>query len=281
MSDIHEQTAKLLDRLQAVTAQAQILATHRPKAKPGYYEAAQELLREAEPLAPVLEEFQENLPSVHQPHDAPDTRHTGNTNHTHTAPANLPADNSYSPIGFELWEALAYDLALDHTDRQTIAEAYRLSIPQLEHLEANPYFGKMLQAKRDEIKQIGSDAAFVVKMRMVANRATPQFLKRLTDSSTSSKDFHALFKTAVELAQLMPKQDEDTNVAQAVIGASVTFNIQGVPGLEHLSAAPARPVPAPVQTDDPEEGVTDADWEDVIEHQNTKLSADDPDLVEL
>lgn len=243
MSDIHEQTAKLLSQLQSATAQAQTLAVHKPKPKPTYFEVARELVKEAEPITPVLDEFQDNLPSADQP--------TTNT------PTNLPADNNQPPIGFELWEALAYDLALDHTDRQTIAEAYRLTIAQLDHLEANPYFGKMLQAKKDEIKQIGSDAAFVVKMRMVANRATPQFLRRLTDNTTSTKDFHALFKTAVELAQLMPQPDEETN-ATPVVGASVTFNIQGVPGLDHLV----------MNTDNKQASdITDAEWNDVTSKQ--------------
>jgi len=257
MSDIHKQTTQLLEQLQSASAQAHILA--RPKPKPDYYAAAQELAREASHIADDLDGLQAELPS--------DTQ-------SNTHPTNLPEDNSQTPIGFELWEALAYDLALDHTDKQTIAEAYRLTVPQLEHLQANPYFNKMFQAKKDEIKQIGSDAAFVVKMRMVANRATPQFLKRLTDNSTSTKDFHALFKTAVELAQLMPQPDEETSAPQAVIGASVTFNIQGVPGLEHLSPT-VNPQPTDVSND-----VTDADWEDVIEHQNIKLSTDD-ELAEL
>lgn len=269
MSDIHDQTAKLLSQLQSATAQAQTLAAHKPKPKPTYFEVAQELAKEAELLVPVLDEFQDNLPSTERP---PQTQTTTQSATPHT-PTNLPAGNNQPPIGFELWEALAYDLALDHTDRSTIAEAYHLTVQQLDHLEANPYFDKMLKAKKDEIKQIGSDAAFVVKMRMVANRATQQFLKRLTDNSTSTKDFHALFKTAVELAQLMPQPNEETNVPQAVIGASITFNIQGVPGLDHLSTASAQPA-------NNEQDVTDADWEDVIEHQNTKLSTDD-DLAEL
>jgi len=261
MSDIHEQTAKLLSQLQSATSQAQTLAAHKPKPKPTYYELAKELASEAEPIAPVLDEFQDDLPSIDQP--------------THT-PTNLPADNSHTPIGFELWEALAYDLALDHTDRHTIAEAYRLTVPQLEHLQANPYFNKMFQAKKDEIKQIGSDAAFVVKMRMVANRATPQFLRRLTDSSTSTKDFHALFKTAVELAQLMPQSAEETNVPQAVIGASVTFNIQGVPGLEHLTVKHDDLSTTGSNSDD----ITDAEFSEVVDELSTRQSTDD-ELAEL
>ena len=263
MSDIHKQTAQLLEQLQSAATQAQIIA--RPKPKPDYYDTAKELAEQASHIVDDLDELQETLPSDTELKDIEQEQ-------TDTQTTNLPTP-SYTPIGFELWEALAYDLALDHTDKQTIAEAYRLTVPQLEHLQANPYFNKMFQAKKDEIKQIGADAAFVVKMRMVANRATPQFLKRLTDRNTSTKDFHALFKTAVELAKLMPQPDEETNTPQAVIGASVTFNIQGVPGLEHLSTVNTQPI---VDNND----VMDADWEDVIEHQNEKLSTDD-ELVEL
>lgn len=262
MSDIHKQTAQLLEQLQSASVQAHILA--RPKPKPDYYEAAQELAQQASHIADDLDGLQETLPADTEPKD------------TDTQTTNLPADTSYSPIGFELWEALAYDLALDHTDKQTIAEAYRLTVPQLDHLQANPYFNKMFQAKKDEIKQIGSDAAFVVKMRMVANRATPQFLKRLTDNSTSTKDFHALFKTAVELAQLMPQLDEETNVPQAVIGASVTFNIQGVPGLGHLTVKHDDLPTTGSNSDD----ITDAEFSEVVDELSTRQSTDD-ELVGL
>lgn len=145
-----------------------------------------------------------------------------------------------TPIGFELWEALAYDLALAHADPATIADEYRLTTAQLAHLQENEYFAKMLKAKREEVAQLGSQAAevaFTVKMRMLANRATPEFLKRLTHPATATKDFHNLFKLAVELAQLNPTEQDETNTTP-VIGASVVFNINGVPGLSHLQAQP-------------------------------------------
>lgn len=144
----------------------------------------------------------------------------------------LPAPET-TPVGIELWEALAYDLALDHTPASQIADAYSISLAQLDHLSSNPYFSKMLKAKKEEIANFGSDAAFTVKMRMVANRATPQFMKRLTSPSTPTREFHALFKTAVELAKLLPINNEEQSTP--VIGTAVTFNIQGVPGLEHLT----------------------------------------------
>ena len=154
--------------------------------------------------------------------------------------ATYEVSTNTTPIGFELWEALAYDLALAHADPATIADEYRLTTAQLAHLQENEYFAKMLKAKREEVAQLGSQAAevaFTVKMRMLANRATPEFLKRLTHPATSTKDFHNLFKLAVELAQLGPTKQDETN-ATPVIGASVVFNISGVPGLSHLQAQP-------------------------------------------
>ena len=41
----------------------------------------------------------------------------------------------------------------------------------------------------------------------------------------------------MELAQLDPTEQDETN-ATPVIGASVVFNINGVPGLSHLQAQP-------------------------------------------
>ena len=172
-----------------------------------------------------------------------------------------------TPIGFELWEALAYDLALAHADPTTIADEYRLTTTQLAHLQENEYFAKMLKAKREEVAQLGSQAAevaFTVKMRMLANRATPEFLKRLTHPATSTKDFHNLFKLAVELAQLDPTEQDETN-ATPVIGASVVFNINGVPGLSHLQA---QPTPQPTHT-------LDAEYTEVITTDVPKTGDDE------
>lgn len=174
-----------------------------------------------------------------------------------------------TPIGFELWEALAYDLALAHADPTTIADEYRLTTAQLAHLQENEYFAKMLKAKREEVAQLGSQAAevaFTVKMRMLANRATPEFLKRLTHPATSTKDFHNLFKLAVELAQLDPTEQDETN-ATPVIGASVVFNINGVPGLSHLQAQPT-PQPTPQSTHTLDAEYTEVITTDEPEHTN-------------
>lgn len=147
---------------------------------------------------------------------------------------NLPDVEGSTFLPTDLWEPLAYDLALDNVPPTQIAQAYSLSLDQLERLQSSPYFSKMLGAKKEEVSSLGADAAFIVKMRMMATRASPQFMCRLVDPATNNKDFHALFKTAVELANLAPK--EDISDKQTIVGASVTFNIQGVPGLGHLSS---------------------------------------------
>ena len=173
-----------------------------------------------------------------------------------TEVAVVPKNNA---VEFELWETLAYDLALSNTDPQTIANAYDLTIDQLEQLQTNPYFAKILQAKKDEVKQLGSDATFAVKMRMVANRATPQLLRRLTDPNTANRDFLAMFKTVTELGQLIPQPSQDDSPQPTLIGASVTFNISGVPGLEHLSTAQVA-----------DNTITDAEFSEIMGELSTK-----------
>lgn len=145
-------------------------------------------------------------------------------------PDPTPTDEPLLP--FEKWEALAYDLALDYVDRHTLAGEYDISDETLQKLLENQYFVKMYHAKQEEVKSLGSDASFTVKMRMIANRAMPQFLTRLTQSTTTDRDFHNLFRTAIELAQLAPQETEPTH--PQMVGANITFNLGGVPGLEHL-----------------------------------------------
>ena len=182
-------------------------------------------------------------------------------------PATIPTTN---PVQFELWETLAYDLALANTDPQTVANAYEITTDQLEQLQTNPYFAKILQAKKDEVKQLGSDATFAVKMRMVANRATPQLLRRLTDPSTANRDFLAMFKTVTELGQLIPQPSQDDSQQPTLIGASVTFNISGVPGLEHLSTASQS-----------SQNVIDAEFDEVVNELSTRQNKFDDELGEL
>lgn len=127
------------------------------------------------------------------------------------------------------WEALAYDIALDKFPRHAIQSAYHLTDSELTQLLLEPNFDKLLEAKKLEIKALGADAEQAVKFRIIASRATKQFIERLSDPETSAKDFHTLFKTAVELAKLMPKEDE-----VATSSAHVVFNINGIPLLDHL-----------------------------------------------
>lgn len=150
-------------------------------------------------------------------------------------PAELaPSEPTATNVPFELWEALAYDLALSDLDPQHIAQAYELTLEQLQAIQTNPYFKKIQQAKQDEVKQLGTDATFAVKMRMVANKSVPHLFQRLTALDTSNRDFLAMFKIVTELAQLTP-QPNLTDNNTAVVGTNITLNISGVPGLEHLT----------------------------------------------
>lgn len=218
----------------------------------------------------LLDRLKSSMPSQNKPPyaDVAKSLMQGGTELVHTPPDTTDNTDATgdTDIPFELWETLAYDLALANTDPQTIAQAYDLTLTQLEHVQSNPYFAKILQAKKDEVLQLGSDATFAVKMRMVANRATPQLLKRLTDPNTANRDFLAMFKTVTELGQLIPEPNQD-NQQSTVLGASITFNISGVPGLEHLT-----------QTSEPKavtHDVTDADWEEVVTHQTNKIYDDE------
>lgn len=153
-------------------------------------------------------------------------------------PAELaPSEPTATNVPFELWEALAYDLALSDLDPQHIAQAYELTLEQLQAIQNNPYFKKIHQSKQDEVKQLGTDATFAVKMRMVANKAVPHLLQRLTALEASNRDFLAMFKVVTELAQLVPQPNLTDNNAATVVGASITLNLSGVPGLEHLTTA--------------------------------------------
>lgn len=188
--------------------------TPSPKKELPYADYAKQLMERQKPPDPIAE------PTLSEP--------------ATTEPL-APLEPTATNVPFELWEALAYDLALSDLDPQHIAQAYELTLEQLQAVQANPYFKKIQQAKQDEVKQLGTDATFAVKMRMVANKAVPHLLQRLTALDTSSRDFLAMFKIVTELAQLTPQPNLTDNNA-AVVGTSITLNISGVPGLEHLSA---------------------------------------------
>ena len=164
-------------------------------------------------------------------------------------PPSVP-DDAPPPVEFTLWEVLASDLAIGMTPTPAILKAYDISKEQLDLLQANPFFQKLLQAKQDEIAESSrnpSEAAFVQKMRFIADKATPRLLARLTDNETTNKDFATLLQMVVRLARREPPPPrDDAPLAPALTGPTVTFNIVGVPGLDHLATAKvvqAPPIP--------------------------------------
>ena len=241
MTDTILETQNLLDQLKSLSL---------PRNRPLYADTAKAIMQ-----SQTQDDIDEEVSNPVEP------------NEPTTEVAVVPKSNA---VEFELWETLAYDLALANTDQQTIANAYDLTIDQLEQLQTNPYFAKILQAKKDEVKQLGSDATFTVKMRMVANRATPQLLRRLTDPNTANRDFLAMFKTVTELGQLIPQPSQDDSPQPTLIGASITFNISGVPGLEHLSTASQS-----------SQTVIDAEFDEVVNELSTRQNKYDDELGEL
>lgn len=152
----------------------------------------------------------------------------------------LPTQAEKSPLSFEEWEAFAYDIALGSDDILSLCKNYGVPENKLGSLLANPYFKRLLEAKKTEIEELGVEAPFVVKMRLISNKASSMFLRRLLNPMTSDRDFQLLYKTAVELARLTP---ETTAKSSASFGSpaspfapasQVIFNIQGVPDLNHL-----------------------------------------------
>lgn len=176
-----------------------------------------------------------------------------------SALAPVVPDDAPPPVEFTLWEVLASDLAIGMTPTPAILKAYDISKEQLDLLQANPFFQKLLQAKQDEIAESSrnpSEAAFVQKMRFIADKATPRLLARLTDNETTNKDFATLLQMVVRLARREPPPPrDDAPLAPALTGPTVTFNIVGVPGLDHLATAQvvqAPPIPhAPLQPTQP------------------------------
>lgn len=144
-------------------------------------------------------------------------------------------------IEFEHWESLAYDLALGIASDKDLAAGYGISELQLSHLKANPNFAKMLDAKQKEVENLGDNADFTVKMRMIANRATPKLLQRLMNPATEDKDFIKLYETTTRLAKLEPPK-ETASDNEAAPGSGISINLYGMPGLEHLSQEPTKVV---------------------------------------
>lgn len=142
-------------------------------------------------------------------------------------------------IEFENWEALAYDLALGVASDQELAAGYGVDMDTLHATLSNANFTKMRATKEKEVANLGDGADFTVKMRLIANRATPKLLRRLMSNATEDKDFIKLFETATRLAQLEPekKEGEELNIA----GAGININLYGMPGLEHIGTTQTEP----------------------------------------
>lgn len=147
----------------------------------------------------------------------------------------LPVPDA-APVPFELWEALAYDIALSSAPIEQIAASYNITFPQISMLKENQTFKRMLAVKEQEVAQLGSNADFTVKMRMIANKGAKKLLERIMRNDTSDKDFATLYKQVVQLAQLEPNTSngDGDDTPTGVLGSGVTFNLYSIPGLDHL-----------------------------------------------
>ena len=141
-------------------------------------------------------------------------------------------------VPFHLWESLAYDLALGHPPSEELATAYSSTLPELMSLIESPYFIKLLGAKKEEVEEVGPRASTVTKFRVITSRGMREYMRRVTSPDTSDKDFHSLFKLALEMAELTPPpQAKEAGVAiKDGAGEGMTFNVYSIPGLEHLAS---------------------------------------------
>lgn len=140
-------------------------------------------------------------------------------------------------IPFHLWESLAYDLALGHPPSEELATAYSSTLEDLVALIESPYFSKLLSAKREEVAEVGPRASTVTKFRVITSMGMREYMRRVTSPNTSDKDFHALFKLALEMGELTPPPAPKDGGVQIDIGNNadgMTFNIYGIPGLDHV-----------------------------------------------
>lgn len=196
---------------------------------------------------------------------------TRTSTHDDNYTPNLPEAASQPQVEFTLWEVLATDLALNQTPPEALTAAYGITREQLAELRANPFFQKLYQSKVEEIEQTSrnpSEAAFVQKMRFIADKAAPFLLNRLIDSETSNRDFATLLQMVVKLARREPPPPTNDQTATIAVGPSVTFNITGVPGLDHLASAiaanasaptalsPSSPLPSPLREPIPSTATT-------------------------
>ena len=140
-------------------------------------------------------------------------------------------------VPFHLWESLAYDLALGHPPSEELATAYSSTLPELMSLIESPYFIKLLNAKKEEVQEVGPRASTVTKFRVITSMGMREYMRRVTSPDTSDKDFHSLFKLALEMAELTPPPQAREAGVEIKVGAGdgMTFNVYGIPGLDHLA----------------------------------------------
>ena len=141
-------------------------------------------------------------------------------------------------VPFHLWESLAYDLALGHPPSEELATAYSSTLPELMSLIESPYFTKLLNAKKEEVEEVGPRASTVTKFRVITSMGMREYMRRVTSPDTSDKDFHSLFKLALEMAELTPPPQAKEAGVEIKVGAGdgMTFNVYSIPGLEHLAS---------------------------------------------
>ena len=65
-----------------------------------------------------------------------------------------------------------------------------------------------------------------------------EYMRRVTSPDTSDKDFHSLFKLALEMAELTPPPQAKEAGVEIKVGAGegMTFNVYSIPGLDHLAS---------------------------------------------
>lgn len=148
-----------------------------------------------------------------------------------------PVTLQVGTVPFHLWESLAYDLALGHPASEELAVAYSSTLPELIGLIESPYFTKLLNAKKEEVEEVGPRASTVTKFRVITSMGMREYMRRVTSPDTSDKDFHSLFKLALEMAELTPPSAKEAGVEIKVgAGEGMTFNVYSIPGLDHLAS---------------------------------------------
>ena len=175
-------------------------------------------------------------------------------------------------VPFHLWESLAYDLALGHPPSEELATAYSSTLPELMSLIESPYFTKLLGAKKEEAEEVGPRASTVTKFRVITSMGMREYMRRVTSPDTSDKDFHSLFKLALEMAELTPPPQAKEAGVEIKVGAGegMTFNVYSIPGLDHLASNTVDVTPTEV--------VDEVDFVDITSPEDTDVT--DTDVVD-